>query len=74
VLAKLAALLLEYHLPGAQAHDLGVGLEPFGKLDELGQQDGTVLDVAASTIPELVEASDRIGTVKKLVLEYRVPI
>jgi hypothetical protein len=34
-------------------------------LDELGKQDGTVLDVAASTIPELVEASDRIRAVKK---------
>jgi len=65
VLAELAALLLEYHLPGTQAHDLGVRLKPFGKLDELGKQDGTVLDVATSTIPELAETSDRMRTVKK---------
>lgn len=65
MLAELAALLLEYHLPGTQAHDLGVRLKPFGKLDELGKQDGTVLDVATSTIPELAETSDRMRTVKK---------
>ncbi len=54
----LASLLLEYHLPGVQAHDLGVNLAPSSPLlwDSTGDLSGPVIPVANDTIPQLLGA------------------
>ena len=62
VLANLAALLLEFHLPGVQAHDLGVTLSPsLALVDGLGNLNGPVFNAANDTIPQLIQQASAAG-------------
>jgi hypothetical protein len=62
VVADLAALLLEFHLPGVQAHDLGVTLSPsLALVDGLGNQNGPVFNVANDMIPQLIQQASTAG-------------
>jgi hypothetical protein len=62
VLANLVVLLTDFHLPGTQAHDLGVTLNPYSALvDGLGIQNRTVLSVGGDTISQLASAAGSIG-------------
>lgn len=62
VLANLAALLLEFHLPGVQAHDLGVTLSPSAAVvDGIGELNGPVFNVASDTIPQLIQQASAAG-------------
>jgi len=62
VLANLVGLLLDFHLPGVQAHDLGVTLNPYSSLvDGLGTQTGSVFNVANDTIGQLIAAAGAHG-------------
>lgn len=57
VLASLAGLLAEYHLPAVQAHDLGVSLSPYSYIaDAAGNTTGAVFPAAQDTIPQLLSA------------------
>ncbi len=54
-LVALFGLLLDYHLPGVQAHDLDVTLSPYsGVIDGIGDMKGAVIDVANDTISQLL--------------------
>ncbi len=62
VLANLVGLLSDFHLPGVQAHDLGVSLNPYSALvDGMGEQNGPVLNVANDTISQLIAAASTAG-------------
>jgi hypothetical protein len=62
VLGNLVGLLLDFHLPGTQAHDLGVTLNPYSSLvDGGGVQTGPVFNVANDTIPQLLAAATGHG-------------
>jgi hypothetical protein len=62
VLTKAAELLLEFHLPGVQAHDLGVTLDPSSPLvDDIGNLGGPVFSVANDTIPQLIQQASAAG-------------
>ena len=64
VLGNLITLLADFHLPGTQAHDLGVTLNPYSQLvDGIGIQDRAVLSAAGDSIPQLVTAAGAIGHV-----------
>jgi hypothetical protein len=55
VLLDWAGLLLAHHLPGVQAHDLGVTLSPYTKLsDDTGNMTAPVWNVAGDTISQLL--------------------
>lgn len=56
--ATLAVLMAEYHLPGTQAHDLGIALSPLGVSDTLGSMNGTVFPAGGYTIPQFIKAYD----------------
>ncbi len=54
-LIALFGLLLDYHLPGVQAHDLDVTLSPYSSLiDGIGDMKGAVIDVGNDTISQLL--------------------
>ncbi len=56
-LPGLLGLLGQYHLPGVQAHDLGVGLNPYSVIvDSLGSMTGLVSPAANLTIPQFAAA------------------
>jgi hypothetical protein len=58
VLGNLVGLLNDFHLPGTQAHDLGVTLNPYASvIDGTGVQNGAVFNVANDTIPQLLVAA-----------------
>ncbi len=59
----IIALVARYHLPGTQAHDLGVTLNPYwGVFDgTFGDQSGPVFAVPEATIPELLSAAAANG-------------
>jgi len=58
VLLNWALLLLEHHLPGVYAHDLGVTLSPSAaEVDGGGVQTGPVWNVGGDTIPQLLSAA-----------------
>jgi len=62
VLADLVALLLEFHLPGVQAHDLGVTLSPSAAVvDGIGDLNGPVFNAANDTIPQLIQQAASTG-------------
>ncbi len=62
VLINAADLLLEFHLPGVQAHDAGVTLNPSSPLvDATGNLDGPVLNVANDTITQLIQQAAAAG-------------
>jgi hypothetical protein len=62
VLANLVGLLLDFHLPGTQAHDLGVSLNPYSSIvDGLGVQNSAVFNVANDTISQLIAAASAHG-------------
>ncbi len=62
VLLNTFDLLLEFHLPGVQAHDAGVALNPTSPLiDAVGNLNGPVLDVANDTIPQLIQQAATAG-------------
>ncbi|WP_331011025.1 hypothetical protein [Sphingomonas sp.] len=53
---------IKYHLPGVQAHDLGIQLNPYSAIvDNAGDMTGTVYSVGNATIPELVADAKRTG-------------
>jgi len=61
-LVNLVGLLEDFHLPGTQAHDLGVTLNPYASLvDGGGVQNSTVFNVANDTIAQLITASSGHG-------------
>lgn len=67
VLANLVGLLLDFHLPGTQAHDLGVTLNPYSSVvDGGGVQNGPVFNVAGDTIPQLLQAAAGHGLLSHL--------
>jgi hypothetical protein len=62
VLANLVGLLVDFHLPGTQAHDLGVTLNPYSALvDGGGNQSAAVFNVANDTISQLIAAAGAAG-------------
>lgn len=62
VLLNAADLLLEFHLPGVQAHDAGVTLNPSSPLiDALGKLHGPLFNVANDTIPQLIQQASAAG-------------
>ena len=55
-------LLLDFHLPGTQAHLLNITLNPSAAaIDGLGIQNGPVFSVANDTIPQLIQAASSAG-------------
>jgi hypothetical protein len=60
-------LVLEFHLPGVQAHDLGVTLNPSSQLiDGVGDMAGEVLkNVATLQIPAFISAASAAGRLSK---------
>ena len=63
VVADLAGLLLEFHLPGVQAHDLGVTLSPSAAVvDGIGELNGPVFSAANDTIPQLIQQASAAGS------------
>lgn len=61
-IANLVGLLLEFHLPGVQAHDLGVSLSPSAAIvDDLGNLNGPVFNAASDTIPQLITQASAAG-------------
>jgi len=63
VLANLVGLLTDFHLPGTQAHDLGVTLNPYASIiDGGGVQNSPVFNVANDTIPQLISAAGSHGS------------
>lgn len=62
VLANLIGLLTDFHLPGVQAHDLGVSLSPYSALvDGLGVQNRAVFSVGGDSISQLLSAAGSSG-------------
>jgi hypothetical protein len=62
VLVNASDLLLEFHLPGVQAHDAGVTLNPSSPLiDAIGKRNGPVFNVANDTIPQLIQQATAAG-------------
>jgi len=62
-LANLLGLALDYHLPGTQAHDLGVSLNPYAAIvDGIGSQSAAVWNVQGDTIAQLISAAGSHGT------------
>jgi hypothetical protein len=62
VLGNLVGLLIDFHLPGTQAHDLGVTLNPYASIvDGGGVQNSTVFNVAGDTIAQLIAAASAHG-------------
>lgn len=62
VLANLVGLLTDFHLPGTQAHDLGVTLNPYSAIvDGLGVQNSAVFNTANDTISQLLGAAAAHG-------------
>jgi hypothetical protein len=62
VLGNLVTLLTDFHLPGTQAHDLGVTLNPYSALvDGGGIQNRTVLSAGGDTVQQLIAAAGAIG-------------
>lgn len=62
VLLNATDLLLEFHLPGVQAHDAGVTLNPSSLLiDATGKLHGPVFNVANDTIPQLIQQAATAG-------------
>jgi hypothetical protein len=56
------ALILDFHLPGTQAHDLNVTLSPSSaEIDGQGIQNRSVFNVANDTIPQLIQAASSAG-------------
>jgi hypothetical protein len=63
VLANLVGLLSDFHLPGVQAHDLGVSLNPYSSLvDGLGIQTAAVFNVANDSLSQLISAAASHGS------------
>jgi len=63
VLANWAGLLIDHHLPGVQAHDLGVTLDPYSvTADGLGDKSASIWNVASDTIGQLLAAAAGNGT------------
>jgi hypothetical protein len=59
-------LVLEFHLPGVQAHDLDVTLNPSSELiDGIGDMKGDVLDFSNLQIPALINAAQQAGRLTK---------
>lgn len=62
VLLNAADLLLQFHLPGVQAHDAGVTLNPSSPLiDATGNLNGPVFNIANDTIPQLIQHAAAAG-------------
>ena len=62
VLGNLIGLLTDFHLPGTQAHDLGVTLNPYAAIvDGIGVQNSTVFNVGGDTIAQLIAAASAHG-------------
>jgi len=62
VLVNTSDLLLEFHLPGVQAHDAGVTLNPSSPLiDATGNLNGPVFNIANDTIPQLIQQAAAAG-------------
>jgi len=60
------SLLLEFHLPGVQAHDLNITLDPSTPIvDGVGDTAGEVLDVGNLQIPALINAAAAAGRLIK---------
>jgi len=61
-LVNLVGLLVDFHLPGTQAHDLGVTLNPYAAIvDGLGVQSSAVFNVANDTIGQLIAGASSHG-------------
>jgi len=61
-LANWVGLLLAHHIPGVQAHDLGVTLNPYSAIvDGIGVKTAPVWNVANLTIPQFVQAAAAKG-------------
>ncbi len=59
-------LLLEFHLPGVQAHDLEVTLNPSSAIvDDVGDMAGQVLNVGNLQIPAFINAASAAGRLVK---------
>lgn len=62
VLPALVVMLADFHLPGTQAHDLGVTLSPYNALvDGLGVQSSAVFSVGSDSISQLISAASGHG-------------
>lgn len=54
--------LIKYHLPGVQAHDLGITLNPYAAaIDGVGDLTGTIWNVGNDTIPQLLADAKNTG-------------
>jgi len=61
-LANWVGLLIAHHIPGVQAHDLGVTLNPYSALvDGIGVKTAPVWNVANLTIPQFIHAASAKG-------------
>jgi hypothetical protein len=59
-------LLLEFHLPGVQAHDLHVTLDPSSPIiDDVGDMAGQVLNLGNLQIPAFISAASAAGRLTK---------
>lgn len=65
VLGNLVGLLIDFHLPGTQAHDLGVTLNPYAAIvDGIGVQNSPVFNVGSDTIAQLIAAAAAHGNLQ----------
>jgi hypothetical protein len=59
-------LMAEFHLPGVQAHDLNVTLNPSnGLVDGVGNMGGQVLNVGNLEIPAFISETEAAGRLTK---------
>lgn len=62
ILTNLIGLMGNFHLPGVQAHDLGVTLNPYSSIvDGLGVQSGPVFAAGGDTVNQLISQAGGSG-------------